>query len=61
MQALTDEDLNTLSGLISLRELSLSGADRIKGAGLAVLRDLPHLQVSLWILSLKPTVPSNPQ
>ncbi|CAL5228732.1 g11917 [Coccomyxa viridis] len=47
-ELLRDEDLRALSPLINLRELSLRGTRNIplsiSGAGLAFLKDLPHLR-----------------
>ena len=57
VQALTDEDLQALSSLVRLRELSLSGAMAISGTGLTALNDLPHLQVHFSALILQPKPP----
>ena len=45
VQSLTDEDIRALTGLVSLRGLSLSGATGISGEGLAALKSLSALQV----------------
>ncbi len=47
VQALTDEGVHALTCLVSLRELSLSGATGISGEGLAALKSLSSLQVGL--------------
>ena len=47
VQFLVDKDLDPLSCLVNLRELSLSGAISISGTGLACLQGLSRLQVSL--------------
>ena len=52
MQTLTDNGLQALSCLASLRELSLAGALHISGKGLASLKDLPQLQVNTQNLNL---------
>lgn len=46
MQALTDGAAAWLSSLKRLTELSLRGADGIKGTGLSSLVNLPYLQVT---------------
>ena len=45
VQSLTDEGIRALTGLVSLRGLSLSGATGISGEGLAALKSLSALQV----------------
>ena len=45
VQFLLDRDLESLSSLVQLRELSLCAAHSITGAGLAYLNGLSHLQV----------------
>ncbi len=49
VQWMKDSQLEPLSSLVNLRELSLRGAVSINGTGLAYLSGLSHLQVRDYI------------
>ena len=61
VQALSDEALQALRCLVTLRELSLSGALTLDGIGMAALRDLPQLRVVHWSLFLHLETPQTTQ
>ncbi len=48
VQDVTNEKLDALSCLVSLREFLLTSTSGSKGEGLASLQYLPHLQVDLY-------------